>query len=479
MSIGALYDELTEAQSVWTELYDSLRRAEYDTSAARPVIDGASVDVMNRKSIMIFDTLNALRSAEDELSLAVFTAYSASIRSFLSTFKSHIQSSLNQIRSYQREHLTIRDGNSNFSWQFFQDQSNIANVDVSAHFQNANTAINGLLSNVASLLPLCKANAVGDLSERAQALANVVSEVEGYRAEVQKLARSAAGASERASSSEKNTLESLASAQTAYASIQSIQQLAEQQNASIVALVAQIKSTGTNADTLEQQIASYQSKYQAFQTQLDSRLEQFAQFEKDVLEADKQNRKRESEIDRLTDKANSMIKGATTAGLSKSLEDTQAVYAKRMLYTGIGFVASIFLLSVSALPLAAHLLPGLLGDWIPAVTEDVKNSPVSLLGKIVLLMPATWLTIFFSKAFAEFFHLEREYAHKAALAKAVEGFKSEAPDYEQEITTGVFGEILNNPSSRNSPEPANHPIYEVLTKRLSEWLIKKPADKSV
>jgi hypothetical protein len=237
--------------------------------------------------------------------------------------------------------------------------------------------------------------------------------------------------------------------------------------------VAQIKSTGTSADTLEQQIAGYRAKFDAFQSQLDDRLKQFSEFEKNVVETEQQNKKRESEIDRLSDKADSMIKGATTAGLSKSLEDTQAVYAKRMLISGGGFICAIILLAVSALPLAAHLLPGLLGTWIPAVAEDVKNSPVSLLGKIVLLMPATWLTIFFSKAFSEFFHLEREYAHKAALAKAVEGFKSEAPDFAQEITTGVFGEILNNPSSRSSPEPANHPIYEVLTKHLTDWLTKK------
>lgn len=478
MSIDALFTELTEAQSAWGELYDTLRRAQYDTATARPAIEGASVDAMHRKAVLVFDTLSALRPAsEDEVSWAVVFARAAEIRSSLSTFKSHIQTPLNQIHSYQREQLTIQDGNGNFSWVFFQDQNNIATVDVAAYFLNANNALNGLLTSIALLLPLCKANAVGDLSARAQALAATVSEVEGYRAETQKLAKNAADASERASVGEKNTQDVLASAQAAFATIQAAQQQVEQQNASITALVAQIKSTGANADTLEQQIAGYQSKFQAFQIQLDARLEQFAEFEKNVLEAEKQNNKREGEIGRLTDKANSMIKGATTAGLSKSLEDTQAVYAKRMLWAGIGFVVSIVLLSVSALPLAAHLLPGLLGDWIPAVSEDVKNSPVSLLGKIVLLMPATWLTIFFSKAFSELFHLEREYAHKAALAKAVEGFKSEAPNYAQEITTGVFGEILNNPSSRSSPEPANHPIYEVLTKRLSEWLTKKPTGK--
>jgi hypothetical protein len=147
MSIDALFTELTEAQSAWGELYDTLRRAQYDTATARPAIEGTSVDVMHRKAVLVFDALSALRpSSEDEVGWAVISARAAEIRSSLSTFKSHIQTPLNQVRSYQREQLTIQDGNGNFSWQFFQDQSNIANVDVSAYFQNANTALTAMLT---------------------------------------------------------------------------------------------------------------------------------------------------------------------------------------------------------------------------------------------------------------------------------------------------------------------------------------------
>lgn len=474
MSIEALFNELSEAQSSWGELYDSLRRAQYDTASARPATDGLSVDAMHRKAVLVFDSLNALRpSSEEEVGWTAFSARLAEISSALSAFKTQVQTPLNQVRSYQREQLTIRDQNNNFSWQFFQEQSNIANVDVSGSFQSVNTALNVLLTNVAFLLPVCKANAIGDLSARAQALASIVSEVESYRSEAQKLAKSTSSANDKANSHEKSIQEVLTGVQTTYAAIQAIQQQAEKENATVTTLIAQIKSTGLNADTLEQQIAGYRSKFDAFQSQLDDRLDQFAEFEKNVVAVEKQNKERESEITRLIEKADSMIKGATTAGLSKSLEDTQAVYAKRMLISGIGFIVSIALLAISALPLAAHLLPGLLGSWIPVITDDVKNLPVAVLGKAILLLPATWLSMFFSKTFSEFFHLEREYAHKAALAKSVEGFKREAPDFEQEITTGVFGEILNNPSSRKSPEPANHPIYEVLTKRLFEWLNKR------
>ena len=51
----------------------------------------------------------------------------------------------------------------------------------------------------------------------------------------------------------------------------------------------------------------------------------------------------------------------------------------------------------------------------------------SFIGRIFLLLPATWLTAFFAKSYASFFDLEREYAHKAALAMSVDGFKRQAP----------------------------------------------------
>ena len=113
------------------------------------------------------------------------------------------------------------------------------------------------------------------------------------------------------------------------------------------------------------------------------------------------------------------------------------------------FFLSVMLLAASAIPLMAQIFPGLFSTWQGTISISTRaasgalasgNSDafLSLLGKIFLMFPATWLTQFFSKAYSEFFHLEREYAHKAALARSVEGFKKQAPKYEEEITTAVF-----------------------------------------
>jgi hypothetical protein len=88
----------------------------------------------------------------------------------------------------------------------------------------------------------------------------------------------------------------------------------------------------------------------------------------------------------------------------------------------------------------------------------------------MLVIPATWASAFFASNYAELFHLSREYAHKAALAKSVDGFKREAPNYEQEIVGSVFMEIQDNPGSRRASPPATpqNPITEKFLKRVME-----------
>jgi hypothetical protein len=189
---------------------------------------------------------------------------------------------------------------------------------------------------------------------------------------------------------------------------------------------------------------------------------------------------REAEIDRLTTLADDMIRGATTAGLSTSLEETRARYEDRMNGAKRGFYWAVAILILFALPLVAQLVPGLFGSWLPLPNPNQEGTPYTVLGKIFLLLPATWLTAFFTKSYAEYFHLEREYAHKAALAKSVDGFKRQAPKYEEEITAEVFMEIRTNPANRDGPEPAAHPLYDVLSKVVSKVIGKddKKEDKS-
>lgn len=472
--VNSLFNELEDARSTWTEIYSLLKQAQYDTSAPRPAIEQASVDGLNRRILIMFDILLGMRpQSEDDVNSLILFVRASEIQNLINNFKSHSQSTLDQMRSNWQDNITIRETNNNFNWQFFIEETNTANINVSSNFSNINSSINQLMAQIGFLLPFCKADGISDLTIRSQALAEVGREMESFRNDARKYAKSGKESAINASDSEKEAQNFMTRAEAVFSKIQALQQETEREASNINNLIAQIKNVGASAGTLEQQIIGYQSKFDAFQSQLDSRLKMFLEFETKTKQAEKENQQRESEIDRLISKADTMIRGATTAGLSKSLEDTRDLYSKRMYWARIGFFFSIAFISISAFPLVGHLLPGLFGNWGPAVSEQTLNSKFGVIGKIFLLLPATWLTVFFTKSFAEFFHLEREYAHKAALAKSVEGFKREAPKYEEEITTSVFGEILNNPSKGKFPEPANHPLYEVLTKRLSEMFGKK------
>jgi hypothetical protein len=135
-------------------------------------------------------------------------------------------------------------------------------------------------------------------------------------------------------------------------------------------------------------------------------------------------------------------------------------------------LASVGFLLVSTLPIAAQLVPGPWQQYfVPAVAGAATDSApwLAAIGKLILVIPGTWATAFFASNYAELFHLSREYAHKAALAKAIDGFQREAPAYKEEIVGSVFMEIQDNPGSRKAPPPATpqNPVTEkFLTKVL-------------
>jgi hypothetical protein len=330
---------------------------------------------------------------------------------------------------------------------------------------------------LAQLLPLCRAESVGDLSFRAAALGDLVRQMDALRNQARQLAEAASASASSTAEHDRAAQASHAQADAAMTKVQVLQQQATTDVGNVTALVEKIKAIGASADALEKQVAGYAASFDAFQKQLDRRNQEFAQFQTDNQTAQTANSKRSEEIDRLTKLADSMISGATTAGLAKSMEDARKRYEERMNKARIGFYVAVVVLIASALPLAAHLLPGLAGSWIPGLDAKAEGSPYAVLGKIVLLLPATWLTAFFTKSYADFFHLEREYAHKAALAMSVDGFKRQAEKYQEEITAEVFMEIRNNPAKGSPATPASHPLYDVLAKVVGKVIERKDGAK--
>ncbi len=247
--------------------------------------------------------------------------------------------------------------------------------------------------------------------------------------------------------------------------------------------LARVREVSKDADTLQQRVTAFSAQFDAFEAAMKARLEQFSEFEAATKVAKAANEDREKTIQGLIDRADTMIRGATTAGLSLSLDTAKQDYEARLKEAEKYFMYSVFALLVCSLPIAAQLIPGPWQAWMLPVQTGAAESAspwLAAIGKLILMLPATWATAFFANNYAELFHLSREYAHKAALARAIDGFKREAPAYEQEIVGSVFMEIQDNPRSRKAPEAATpqNPITKKFLETVLEAISKRKEPKA-
>jgi len=499
--IQVLVDAARELNVQWAELVAVWDSAQLSHEAKYSRLHGATFPEFNRRVIATLELTYSLGRV-DEAGQILFLPKVDSASKHLNSAKGSVERLLNEFRAHPN--AKFRESGENLdAVQGFVDGNHVVTINAGQHLDAVSASLSALLDILSAGLRYGKAKGVGifvgyaeqlqELFASSASLRDQIKSLKDAATQLKEATQTAADSSQESETKAKDSMSRVLEAQTAIAAAQS-------ESESKLTL---IKETAKDAAALEAQITAYSSSFEVFQKSLDDKLEAHANFERDMAAALTKNKERESEIDRLTTKANSMIQGATTAGLGSSLEETRAIYARRMWISAGLFAASVLLLAASAIPLVAHILPGLFADWLPAkggltgsiaITKGVASAAVgsaappmpngwdaliSLLGKIFLMFPATWLTQFFSKSYSEFFHLEREYAHKAALARSVEGFKKQAPDFEQEITTAVFFEVQSNPSKRAAPDAAEHPILGPLMKKFVEALpFGKSTDKT-
>lgn len=474
MNLQPLFSDLDSANVAWEKLHAIFKQGGYDFERDRPGFQGQSLEIFSRRLIYVLGVLLSLTpKSDDDLNVVVLGARVSQIREQLQLFQRNAEAVLSQVSSGWAEGRKIRDGNDAFLIQIVESENVMQQHDCNGSFAEMFGALNQLTVIVGALLPLCRASSAGDFEDSLRALADAQRQAAIIMSKLTSDRNAVGSVVDSVAHMEKEIREAHVQAQTLVTTLRELQMGASSDVSNVVGLVERIRTTGEEAEKLGALVVGYQGKFEAFQAELESRNQAFQEHERTATTVNKSNQSNALEIERLTKLADSMIAGANTVGIAVSMEEARKRYATRMLFTSIGFVFSIALLAVSALPLAAHLVPGLFGALI-AVYPDNGSAPwYSVIGKLLLLAPATWLTGFFTKAFADNFHLEREYSHKAAIAKAVEGFRRQAPKYEQEITAEVFLEVRTNPAQGKGVEPVAHPVYDFLSKALGKFLDKK------
>jgi hypothetical protein len=164
----------------------------------------------------------------------------------------------------------------------------------------------------------------------------------------------------------------------------------------------------------------------------------------------------------LNDEIESLLPGATSAGLATAYHDL-----KESFNTPIKNYSKLFYCSISALVLVAFLSitqeVGLFFIKFVEVT-DLSKLISNILYKLPIVLPVLWLTLFASKRRSETQRLQQEYAHKEALAKSYQNFKMQIEALEQS-DPALMNQLLSS-------------AIDAVSKNASDTLDKKHGDKT-
>ncbi|WP_438980098.1 hypothetical protein [Polynucleobacter sp.] len=490
--IEAFLTELQNTQLKWDLAYIAATNISLPVETIYPRLGDCSIKELNTRVLMTFEIAGAIKNIEEDAQTLLLPRLSNLIK-----FLQSISTNSDQIAGHltQSEGASVVDSSGNLSAvQIVVNGSPISTVDLGSPLDAISASQLGLLDQSTLALRFGRYSGSGLFVKRSEEMQSVLSRANEL---LDKSQEQFLALQKTTSSIDEEGLKINAEFKIISEKGVEVEQIKNQVISALGEIEGKVQKASeilTQSQDLEQKIGSSKGSLMDFEKSIGSLMSAHAGFVEEMKNSSTTNKSREAEVDRLIKKSNSMIIGATTAGLASGLEKTRSMYKTRMIFAGVGFGVSVVLLALSTIPLVAYIFPGLFKAWLTLTQTipagDIKNSGIaistsvsdvnmfwSLLGKIALLFPATWLTQFFSKAYSEFFHLEREYAHKVALATAIEGFKKAAPKYEEEITAEVFMEVKSNPSSRQTPAAAEHPILGPLGKKLGEYLSKDKDSK--
>lgn len=151
-------------------------------------------------------------------------------------------------------------------------------------------------------------------------------------------------------------------------------------------------------------------------SELDLRKEKIAEFQK----------QQETKYSTLIDEIESLLPGATSAGLATAYKTLKDSYDKPIKNTTNMFYGSLIGLLIVGVVLITNKVGWFYIDFI----EIDKASKLlnNILVKLPITIPLVWLAVFASKRRSQNMRLQQEYAHKEALAKSYQGFKKQIED---------------------------------------------------
>lgn len=261
--------------------------------------------------------------------------------------------------------------------------------------------------------------------------------------------------------------------------------------------VASISTAHNEAMELQAIVQEYDSKFQSFDRQINSRENAFSEGTQKIQELIAKFEEQRESIAALVEQSEEMLKGATVAGLAGRFEQIrndltgELISARRTFYLGIAFlfVSSVPLMAFVFLPILAPLLE----HSIPGIVDVAKpygaNSSVSgwqylgqVLARFIILLPAAWFVSFTAIRHSSLFRLREHYSYKYSMAVSVEGFKKQAKGYENEIAALVLEQLAFNPADKLVPSKdvkegkVPHPMLDFFVSKFRQNIDKLNSD---
>ncbi len=170
----------------------------------------------------------------------------------------------------------------------------------------------------------------------------------------------------------------------------------------------------------------------------------------------------------------SLLPGATSAGLSSAYHSLSKSYDKSITHNTYLFYVSILILFIFSIILIKSNFKEL---------TNLYDMGMFLVYRLPVVIPVVWLAVFASKRRSESERLKQEYAHKEALAKTYQSFKlqieqlgenNQEPLLEK-LLTAAIDTISNNASTTLDKKHGDSvPITDMIEKMVNKALDKLP-----
>ncbi|MEG9862323.1 MAG: hypothetical protein V6Z81_07465 [Parvularculales bacterium] len=244
-------------------------------------------------------------------------------------------------------------------------------------------------------------------------------------------------------------------------------QTKQQETNEINARIEQIREITRDADTLKNSVDAFQSEFESFDRIMDSRNQNYDLARTNLDEAITHVHDSQEMIDERIERSEQMLTGATVAGLASTFGEIHEKLGVKLKWASVGFYSSIVILFITCLPILDYFFPviskGLIGVEFSKSAQETRDSLAGFLIRATLILPASWLTLFNARKHANLFKLKEHYAYKYSIATSVDGFKRQAPGYEDVIAFFAFRELSFNPADKidGKKMAAEHPFQEL------------------